>query len=118
MERLKSEQLTVNEQKCVSFTTTFYFLGYEASSDVVKLDPKHTDKFLQLQPPKSVKEVKAFIGLINYFGRMIPKHVGKTSCINELRQKKYFSGCMTTSWHLNQGSVNLPASRCFSRTHW
>ena len=40
--------------------------------------------------PKDVKEVEAFIGLIIYFGRMIPNYAAKTRCINELRQKKPF----------------------------
>ena len=53
----------------------------------VKPEQKHVQKFLQLQPPKDVKEVEAFIGLINYFGRMIPNYAAKTRCINELRRK-------------------------------
>ena len=40
-----------------------------------------------MQPPKDVKEVEAFIGLINDFGRKIPNCAAKTRCINELRQK-------------------------------
>ncbi|MEL7079444.1 MAG: RNase H-like domain-containing protein [Cyanobacteria bacterium J06582_2] len=86
-ERLAGKNFTVNEEKCVSFSTTLSFLGYEISSDGVKPDPKHIEKLLQLQPPKDVKEVEAFIGLINYFGRMIPNYAAKTQCINELRQK-------------------------------
>ena len=86
-ERLAAKSLTVNEDKCVSFSTTLSFLGYEISSEGVKPEQKHVQKLLQLQPPKDVKEVEAFIGLINYFGRMIPNYAAKTRCINELRQK-------------------------------
>ena len=58
---------------------------YEISSEGVKPEQKHVQKLLQLQPPKDVKEVEAFIGLINYFGQMIPTYAAKTRCINELR---------------------------------
>ena len=86
-ERLAAKNFTVNEDKCVSFSTTLSFLGYEISSEGVKPEQKHVQKLLQLQPPKDVKEVEAFIGLINYFGRMIPNYAAKTRGINELRQK-------------------------------
>ena len=86
-ERLAATNFTVNEDKCVSFSTTLSFLGFEISSQGVKPEQKHVQKLLQLQPPKDVKEVEAFIGLINYFGRMIPNYAAKTRCINELRRK-------------------------------
>ena len=66
-ERLAAENFTVNENKCVSFSTMLSFLGYEISSEGVKPEQKHVQKLLQLQPPKDFKEVEAFIGLINYF---------------------------------------------------
>ena len=86
-ERLAAKNFTVNEDKCVSFSTTLSFLGYEISSEGVKPEQKHFQKLLQLQPPKDVKEVEAFIGLINYFVLMIPNYAAKTLCINEFRQK-------------------------------
>ena len=86
-ERLAAKIFTVNEDKCVSFSTTLSFLGYEISSEGVKLEQKHVRKLLQLHPPEDVKEVEAFIGLINYFGRMIPNYAAKTRRIDELRQK-------------------------------
>ena len=87
MEQLTSKHFTLNEEKCVSFTTTLSFLGYEVSSDGMKPNRKHTDKLLQLQLLKNVKEVEAFVGLINNFVGMIPNYATKTRCINELRQK-------------------------------
>ena len=87
-ERLAAKNFTVNEDKCVSFSTTLFFLGYEISSEGVKPEQKHVQKLLQLQPPKDVKEVEAFIGLFNYFGRIILNYAAKTRCINELWQKE------------------------------
>ena len=86
-ERLVAKNFTVNEDKCVSFSTSLSFLGYEISSEGVKPEQKHFKNLLQIQPSKDVKKVEAFIGLINHFGRMISIYAAKTRCINELRQK-------------------------------
>ena len=85
-ERLAAKTFTVNEDKCVSFSTTLSFLGYELLSEGVKPEQKQVQK-LQIQPPKDVKEVEASIGLNNYFGQMIPNDAAETRCINELWQK-------------------------------
>ena len=85
-ERLAAKNFTGNGDKCVSFSTTLSFSGKEISSEGVNPEQKHVQKLLQLQLPKDVKEVEAFIGLINYFGRKIPNFAAKTQCINELRQ--------------------------------
>ena len=117
-ERLAGKNFTVNEEKCVSFSTTLSFLGYEISSDGVKPDPKHIEKLLQLQPPKDVKEVEAFIGLINYFGRMIPNYAAKTQCINELRQKdkqfKWTDECQKAFQSLVDELTNKPLVQPYS----
>ena len=73
-ERLVAKNFTVNENKCVSFSTMLSFLGYEVSTEDVKPEQKHVPKLLHLMPPKDVKEVEAFIGLINYFGQAIPNY--------------------------------------------
>ena len=57
------------------------------SSDGENPDPKHTEKLLQLQSPKNVKEVEDFIELFDYFCRTIPNYAGKTRYTKELRQK-------------------------------
>ena len=87
-ERLKAKNFTLNEDKCVSFSTSITFLGYEISSDGIKPDPKPVKRLLELQPPTTVKEVESFTGLVNCFGRMIPNYASKTRNINALRQKK------------------------------
>ena len=84
---LKGKQFTLNEKKSVSFTRNLFFLGYGVSSGGVQPDCKHTEKNFELQSPKNVEEIEAFIGIIDYFFRMIPKPALLTQCVNELRQK-------------------------------
>ena len=56
-------------------------MRFVVSLDAVKPEQKHLQK-----PPNDFKEVEAFIGLITYFGRMIPNYAAKTRCVRELRQ--------------------------------
>ena len=86
-QRLQWKHFTENVKKCVSFTTTIYFLGTQFLRWLCKCDPKHTDTVFQFQSTKKVDEIEAFIGLINYFIRKIPIYVAKTRNIIELRQR-------------------------------
>ena len=61
-----SQDTSPSLKKNESHLAQLSFLGYEVSSDVVKPDSKHTDGLLQLQSPENVKEVQAFVGLLQY----------------------------------------------------
>ena len=60
-ERMAAKNFAVNEDKCVSFSTTLSFLGYENSLEGVKPKQKHVKKLLQMQPQKDVQEVEVFV---------------------------------------------------------
>ena len=47
--RLVAKNFTVNEDKCVSFSTTLSFLGHQVSSEGVKPEQKHVQKLLQIR---------------------------------------------------------------------
>ena len=87
VERLKGRGFTINEEKCTQFSRSLTFLGYEISEEGIKPDPKHVQKLRDMLPPNSKKEVEQFVGLVTYFGRMIPKYAEKLKPINALRAK-------------------------------
>lgn len=72
LERLEEYYVELNPGKCVYGVDKLEFLGHELSISGVR--PKQ-DKLLavkQFREPKSVEEVKSFLGLINYVGKFIP----------------------------------------------
>ena len=105
-------------KKTISITTNVFFLEYGVSSNGVRPYPKHTGNLLHLQSSKNVKEVKAFTGLINSFGRFIPNYAAKTRCINELLQKDNLFNCHRAFQSLIGELTRKPLSPWFSSTDW
>ncbi len=87
IKRLEQKNVSINEQKSVLVADKIDFLGHELSSDGIRPSRNLTDKLLSCQPPRSVKELHSFLGLANYFGRMIPDYSTKVAPLNELRKK-------------------------------
>ena len=92
--------------------------GLWISSEGVTPEQKHVQKLLQLQPPKDVKEVEAFIGVINYFGRRISNYAAKTRCTNELRQNykpfKWTDECQKAFQSLVEELTSEPLVQLYS----
>ena len=90
--RLREKKVTINESKSIKLTDHISFLGFRISSKGITPDERLVNKIKELKEPTSRAEIESFIGLINYFGRLIPKFTEKTRIINELRKKnKTFS---------------------------
>ena len=47
------------------------FLGHVISSGGIAVDPSKIDTMLQWEAPKSVTEIKSFLGLVGYYRRFI-----------------------------------------------
>ena len=58
-------------KKCEFFKKEIKFLGHVVTPEGVKPDPDKVSKVLALEQPKSVYEVRAVLGLMNYFRRFI-----------------------------------------------
>ena len=70
--RFKNYQVRINPGKCVFGASSRTFLGHIISP--VGISPLHDEaKALQdLQPPTSLRKLKHFLGLLNYYRRFIP----------------------------------------------
>ena len=72
LQRLREKNLTLNSRKCEFAKTQTEFYGYVFSAAGMAADPK---KILDIQnagPPKSVAEVRSFLGMVTYVSRFIP----------------------------------------------
>ena len=72
LERLRKHNLTLNRSKCEFNKSSLVYFGYTFSECGVSPDPKKVDAIRNVEAPKSVKEVRSLLGLINYCGRFIP----------------------------------------------
>ena len=85
--RLEEKDVTVNSSKSILNETEVKFLGHHISSSGIRPDPDIMKKILSLKPPTSRSELESFLGLINFFGRMIPNFSGIVQPLHALRRK-------------------------------
>ena len=88
--RLHEKNFTINEKKSNSKpVSSVSFLGYSVSKEGIAPDPKHVEKIKNAKPPSGLKQLESFIGLANFYGRMIPDFVTKMLPLNEIRKEEF-----------------------------
>jgi hypothetical protein len=63
------------------------FLGHVISSEGIAVDPSKVRDVLDWEPPKSVHQVRSFLGLVGYYRRFIPNFSKISKPITELLKK-------------------------------
>ena len=87
LERLRKNNLTLNRSKCEFNKSSLIYFGYTFSESGVSPDPKKVDAIRNVEVPKSVKEVRSLLGLINYCGRFIPGLADVAKPLRDLTKK-------------------------------
>ena len=73
--------------KCQFKVPNVKFLGYVAGKQGVSTDPKKTQAVRDWNPPKTVKQLQAFLGFINFYQKFIPGAAEKSLPLTELTKK-------------------------------
>ena len=84
--RLDEWDVTINMKKSIEYAEKITFLGYEISKEGIYPDKRLTNKITSIEAPTNKKELESFIGLINYFGRLIPNFAEIVSPLSEMRK--------------------------------
>ena len=88
--RLREKKFTINEEKSNSkLVSSVSFLGYSVSKEGIAPDPKHVEKIKNAKPPSNMKQLESFVGLANFYGRMIPDFATKMLPLNEIRKEEF-----------------------------
>lgn len=61
----------LNQKKCTFAANSFRFLGFKISPDGVETDPEKISAIVEMPAPKSVKEVRRFLGCTGFLRRHI-----------------------------------------------
>lgn len=72
LKRLEESGLRLQEDKCEFLMKKIMFLGHILDKDGLHMCPKKVAAMKDAGAPKDVKELQAFLGLINYYRRFIP----------------------------------------------
>lgn len=70
-ERVKAANLQLKPQKSTLCATETKYLGFLVSAEGVRPDPKNTAAVERLPTPKSVKDVRSFLGIGSYYRRFV-----------------------------------------------
>uniref|UniRef100_A0A2N9F310 Uncharacterized protein n=1 Tax=Fagus sylvatica TaxID=28930 RepID=A0A2N9F310_FAGSY len=70
-QRLKKYQLRLNPNKCAFGVTSGKLLGFIVSGRGIEIDPAKVQAIRSMPAPKTEKEIRSFLGRINYVARFI-----------------------------------------------
>ena len=89
-ERLKKFQLKLNPTKCTFGATSEKLLGFVVNKKGIEIDPDKVRAIQDLPPPRTQKEVRSFMGRLNYIARFISKMTTKCDSIFKMLRKHNF----------------------------
>ena len=86
-ERIKEYRLRLNPQKCTFGVTTGKLLGFLVSDKGIEVDLSKIKAILEMPPPKIEKEIKGFLGRLQYISQLITKLTSTCEPIFKLLRK-------------------------------
>ena len=111
-ERIRQHGLKLKLKKCAFFKEKTEYLGFVISKDGVKPDPKKVEAIRDLPEPKSVREIRGFIGMCSYYRRFVPNFSKIAEPLIDLTKKyarfKWTSECRTAFDFLKESLTVVP----------
>ncbi|CAK1596186.1 unnamed protein product [Parnassius mnemosyne] len=87
LSKLNKAGLTCNLQKCEFICKEIKMLGYIISTEGIKTDPDKIRAIQEFPAPKKIKQLRAFLGLCNFYRRFIPNYSESIIPLCELLKK-------------------------------
>ncbi|KAI8484940.1 hypothetical protein Bbelb_373470 [Branchiostoma belcheri] len=84
MEKTRRAGIKLNADKCIIKQSECKFFGMIYSAAGIKPDPSKVEAINQMTQPQDKKELRSFLGLIQYMGSFIPKLAEHTANMREL----------------------------------
>lgn len=98
MEKTRRAGIKLNADKCIIKERECKFFGLIYSAEGVKPDPTKVDAINHMEEPKDKKQLRSFLGLIQYMGVFIPKLANHTANLRELmKDDAEFDWCASHS---------------------
>lgn len=110
LKRLKSYNVTLNEDKCVYGVKEIVFLGHKLSEKGIRPTDDKLIAIKQFREPKTAEETRSFLGLVNYMGKFIPNLATVTEPLRQLTKKD--AGFI---WEFEQRKAFNALKNCLSK---
>lgn len=87
-EKVRIAKLTLKPQKCQLGFEAIDFLGHTVSNDQIKPKEKAVQKIKEMPRPRNKKQVRSFLGALNYYRKFIPNCAEIMKPLTELTKKE------------------------------
>jgi hypothetical protein len=87
LQGLRDYKLYAKFSKCEFWLDSVKFLGHTISKDGISVDPSKVQEVMDWKPPKSVHQIRSFLGLVGYYHRFIPNFSRIAKSMTELLKK-------------------------------
>jgi hypothetical protein len=87
LQRLRDHKLYAKFSKCEFWLDSVKFLGHTIFKDGISVDPSKVQEFMDWKPPKSVHQIRSFLGLAGYYRQFIPDFSRIAKPMTELLKK-------------------------------
>ena len=88
---LKEKQLYAKPSKCFFGVKEVEYLGHIVSHESVKVDPKKIKAMMDRLIPKTLKNLRGFLGLIGYYRKFFQTYGRIEAHLTKLTKKDAFS---------------------------
>ena len=88
LDRLQQAGLTVESRKTHIAQKKIIFIGYTFSKHGIETDPANIEKVKQFPVPKTIRDIKSFLGLTGYYRRFQKDYAKIARPLNELLKKQ------------------------------
>ncbi|KAK3084626.1 hypothetical protein FSP39_016530 [Pinctada imbricata] len=85
--KLREAKLTLQPTKCNFACSEVKYLGHIIGKDGIRVDPDKTQAIDSFPTPKSVKQVKSFLGVCNYYRKFIQGYAKMVTPLTSLTRK-------------------------------
>nr|ABF96299.1 retrotransposon protein, putative, Ty3-gypsy subclass, expressed [Oryza sativa Japonica Group] len=112
LEKLREHQLYAKFSKCEFWLSEVKFLGHVISAGGVAVDPSNVESVTNWKQPKTVSEIRSFLGLAGYYRRFIENFSKIAKPMTRLLQKdvkyKWSEECEQSFQELKSRLISAP----------
>jgi hypothetical protein len=88
LQRLRDHQLYAKFNKCAFWLKEVPFLGHIISAEGIVVDPSKVQEVLDWKSPRSVTQIRSFLGFVGYYRQFIPNFSNIAKPMTKLLEKE------------------------------
>ena len=112
LQRLETAGLHLKKEKCKFLVPSINYLGHKIDAQGLHPLPDKIEAIVSASSPKTLTELKAFLGLVNYYGKFIPN---LASVLHQLYQ--LLNEDMDWSWTVERENAFQCAKTLLTSSH-